>query len=92
MRSRRVEAQVRCDSQQPRPQTPATEAVHGTMRLDERLLRNVLCKVTVAQYAGGDVVDLRLVPLDDGVERREIAVPAPVNELWFVRLHGYSLG
>ena len=86
-RPRRVEAQVGGDAEKPRPQAPASEAVDRPVRLDERFLRNVLRKVTVAQYAGGDVVDLRLVPLDDGVERREVAFPAPVNELWFVGLH-----
>ena len=86
-RPRRVEAQVGGDAEKPRAQAPASEAVDRPVRLDERFLRNVLRKVTVAQYAGGDVIDLRLVPLDDGVERREVAVPAPVNELWFVGLH-----
>lgn len=82
-----VVAQVGRYAKEPGPKAAALETGQCFVRGDEGLLSDVLGANAVAQNSGRGVVDLRLVALDDLVERAQVPVPATCHQLGVVDPH-----
>lgn len=77
---KQIEAAVCRDLEKPRPDQTTPERVDGGPRLEEGVLGGILGEGGVAQGAEANVVNGAFVTCNEGIERREVALPGILDQ------------